>query len=426
MPSTVLLPAALRANYAKEIEKHYPETTLRRDVESLQGVGRRRSLTNNKLLIVDEAHRMRDPKTKLFQTLLKNKSAKRLLLTGSPLYNHPADMSQLVNIAAGKRVMPSSRAEFEQRYITDKQVYPGFWNSLLGVKPGQRQQINPYRKAELSNIMHRWIDYHPGSAEDFPTVEHETVKVPMSSEQLKVYDTLINRAPLWVRAKVNAGLPPSKQEAKDLNAFMSGVRQVSNSTAPYVRPNTPTSEPKIDEAFNRLKSHLDENPRHKVVVYSNYLQAGLNPYKQRLDSAKIPYGEFSGAIPKRDRDALVNSYNQGKIRALLLSSAGGEGLDLKGTRLIQLLEPHFNPEKLHQVEGRGVRYKSHDALPPEERKVLIQRYLATRPPSGFFETHGWTKPDKSADEYLDSMSNDKQRLFDEFKALLEHPSPTSG
>lgn len=122
----------------------------------------------------------------------------------------------------------------------------------------------------------------------------------------------------------------------------------------------------------------------------------------------------------RRGDPLCN-YNEGKLRALLLSSAGGEGLDLKGTRVVQLLEPHWNEEKLKQVIGRGVRYKSHEGLPPEQRNVEIQRYFATRSPSSLFERIGWKEPGKSSDEYLAARAQEKERLLEQFRELMRGP-----
>jgi superfamily II DNA or RNA helicase len=217
---------------------------------------------------------------------------------------------------------------------------------------------------------------------------------------------------------VKHGLPPTKQEAGDLNAFLGGARQVANTTAPY-QSELPAFSPKIDRAVEELKKNFAANPRSKAVVYSNYLGAGINPYKEQLTRAGIPYGEFTGAMKKKDRDALVKDYNENRIKALLLSSAGGEGLDLKGTRLMQILEPHWNQEKLKQVQGRGIRYGSHADLPPEERKVLVQRFLATRPKKGILERTGLRSPGMGVDEYLTRMSQDKERLNYQFRELLK-------
>jgi len=241
----------------------------------------------------------------------------------------------------------------------------------------------------------------------------------MDPKQLEVYDTILKKAPPWVSAKIRSRLPPSKRESQQLNAFLGASRQIANSTAPFQEDVKKVYEPKLDEAFSRLQQELAANERAKAVVYSNYLGAGINPYAQRLQEAGIPYGEFTGEMPKSKRDELVRQYNENKIRALLLSSAGGEGLDLQGTRLIQMLEPHWNDEKLKQVEGRGIRYKSHAMLPPEERNVKVQRFLATRRPTGVLEKLRLKKPGGSVDEYLAARAQEKENLIQQFRALLE-------
>ncbi len=251
------------------------------------------------------------------------------------------------------------------------------------------------------------------------TRDHYNVKVPMDPQQLQVYDTMLKKAPPWVSQKIRSRMPPSKRESQQLNAFLSATRQVANSTAPFQEGVKKIYEPKIDEAFKRLQENFAGNERAKALVYSNYLGAGINPYAQRLQQANIPYGEFTGEMAKAKRDQLVRDYNENKIRALLLSSAGGEGLDLQGTRLIQELEPHWNDEKLRQVEGRGIRYKSHASLPQEERNVKVQRFLATRRPTGLLERAHLKKPGGSVDEYLAARSADKEKLIQQFRALLE-------
>lgn len=422
MPADVVVPAALQGNYKKEIAKHVKGKTPNRDVQSMQNLAVKNSPPEKKMMIVDEAHRARDPSTKTYKVLAKNQAEKRLLLTGSPFYNHPADIAPLINMAAGESVMPANTQDFERRYVAMNKVRPGMVASLRGVRPGVVPGLNKKREGELRSHFGKWVDYHPSSTQDFPSVTRENVEVPMTPEQMGVYETLMGQAPAWVSYKIKKGLPPNKAEAQQLNAFLGGVRQVSNSTGPF-QPNEKAQDPKIQKAFENLQQHLNDNPRAKAVVYSNYLQAGLNPYKQRLQQANIPFGEFTGEMPKAQRDELVKQYNANKLRALLISSAGGEGLDLKGTRLMQILDPHWNDEKIKQVEGRGVRYKSHADLPEEERNVLVQRYLATRPRMGLAEKLRLRKPGGSVDQYLASRAAEKERLIDQFRGLLPQEPP---
>lgn len=368
-------------------------------------------------VVLHNSHRVRDPGTKAYKALANTDAEKRLLLTASPFYNHPADLAPLVNLAAGGKVLPAQRSEFEQKYIHDRLVQPGFFQSLRGIKPGVVTELNPMSKRELASIMAKWVDYYPSSSKGFPGTSEDTIEVPMDSDQLRVYDTMMGKAPFWVAAKVKAGLPPSKAESKELNAFLGAVRQVSNTTAGFAEG--PGHSPKIQRAYEELQKEIAHNPQARAVVYSNYLESGLTPYKQLLEHDHVPYGEFTGQMKHKEREQMVRDYNEGKLRALLISAAGGEGLDLKKTSLMQLLDPHWNAERGNQVIGRGVRYQSHEGLPEEEQKVRIQRFLATRPRAGMLEKMHLKDPGMGVDQYLTQMSADKSLLINQFKGLLE-------
>jgi hypothetical protein len=416
MPADVVVPAALQANYAKEMMKH---TTTPPDARilSMENTARKGSkVLERPLMIVDEAHRLRNP-GKTQTTLMHSPAQKKLLLTGSLVYNHPSDMAPLVNMVAGEKTLPQNPSEFEGRYIRERQVGPGLWGSLRGAPSSTKLEVNPRTKEELRQILKKYVDYHPGSTEGFPSREDQVIRVEMTEHQRKLDDALLQDLPPWAREKILKNLPPTKSEAKQLNTFMNGIRQNANTTRGFDLKTDP-QQPKIDRAVQELQKILESNPHAKAVVYSNYLNSGINPYKEELAKHKIPYGEFSGQMTKTERDDLVRQYNEDKLKALLLSSAGGEGLDLKGTNLIQVLEPHWNEEKIKQVIGRGIRFKSHDHLPEAQRKILVQRFLATRPRVGMLERMKFKDPGGSADEYLYNRSNEKEQLNQQFRALL--------
>jgi superfamily II DNA or RNA helicase len=418
-PGTVVVPAALQGNYAKELDKHHVGKRPPTKIVSLQGSTSKGSIPESPVLIVDEAHRIRDTSTKGHKVVTQTPAKKKLLLTATPFYNHPSDIAPLVNYAAGTKVMPTEKTDFENEYVAKEKIKPGFIGRLMGVKPGEKTVLNPKKKDELAQKLDKWVDYYEGSQENFPEVKREDVHVPMGKHQAELYKFLMDQAPMWVRYKVKKGLPPSKTESSQLNAFLGAVRQVSNSTRPYTTDKQKWEEPKIEKAFQELQKHLGDNPRAKAVIYSNFINAGLEPYKEKLRNAQIPFGEFSGQLGKAQRDQLVKDYNENKLKALLISSAGAEGLDLKGTRLMQIMDPHWNMEKIRQVEGRGARYKSHAHLPPEEQKLLVQRYLATKRPSGMMEKIRLADPGMGVDEYMANTAEDKDKLNQQFRDLLK-------
>lgn len=420
LPTSVVVPKPLIANYEKELAKHVVNRDADYDIQSLQRVARGHT-PEGKLLIVDEAHRAREPGTKTQQALRTAPAEKRLLLTGSSMYNRPADLANLVNIAAGQKVLPGDAGEFEHQFVGENRVDPGFWGRLRGIQPGSRPVLK--NKEELSKHLQQWVDYHEnaGSA-DFPGREDRTVDVAMSPEQTELYRGVMGTAPAWLDYKIRKGLPPSKQETKALNAFANAVRQVSLSPAGYVKDMTPEQaleqSPKLQAALKSLQEQMASNPEHRAVIYSNYLNAGVGPYESGLKAKGIPYGKFTGATDTATRKQIVDDYNAGKIRALLLSSAGGEGLDLKGTRQVQILEPHWNKEKVEQVIGRGIRYKSHEHLPEDQRKVLVEHFRSTNPEPGFLGKLVGKKREGAIDEYMAGLSKDKDALNEQVRGIL--------
>ena len=60
-----------------------------------------------------------------------------------------------------------------------------------------------------------------------------------------------------------------------------------------------------------------------------------------------------------------------KIKVVLISQSGSEGIDFKAIRQVHILEPWYNMNRLEQVIGRAVRNLSHKWLPLKKRNVQI-------------------------------------------------------
>ena len=403
--TTVLVPAALRANYEKEISKHV-EGRPPMEIGSLQRAALK-GIEPTDMLIVDETHRARDPKSKTHRELRKALANKRMLLTASPVYNKPEDVAPLVNIAAGDRVLPTGK-KFNDRYVAQP---PTGWTAFL---PWSRKQPGLVRKEELGKTLRTWVDYHQSQGGDFPARTDKTISVPMTERQTKLHDYAWGQLPAHTRARMRAGLPPGKRDLPSLNAFQSQVRQISNTEGPF---GGPTGSPKVQKAVKEFEKRRASNPKHKGVVYSNYLDT-LGVYGGELAKKKVPHAYFTGQVDAEERKRIVQDYNKGKIKALLVSTAGGEGLDLKGTRQVQVLEPHWNDEKVNQVVGRAIRHKSHSHLPKKDRTVEVQRF-ESHPRSGALRRIFTSKPREGIDQVLRNLSTNKEKLNQQVRDLMQ-------
>lgn len=376
----IFVPAPLVPNFQKEVQKHTGGRFVPYAVHSVPtAVQQGYEVVPGSTMIVDEAHMARNPEA--LRTKYLKEQAKRagrlVLLTGTPTYNQPENLAPLVNMLYGKNVLPEDPTEFRKRFIGEHKVGPGVLGWLLGVKPGVVKELK-HRK-ELVELLRGHVDTFE-QTKNMPEREEKDVVVEMSPEQQRLYDYLEGSVPWHLRWKMHRNLPPSKQESKSLNSFMSGLRQVSDTPGPYIAGTSAERagelSPKLMTALGSILEKSKADPRFRGFVYSNYIDAGVSPMEALLRRAGISTAIFNGGLSKAQRKQLVNDYNAGKIKVLLGTSAATEGLDLEGTKLIQVLDPHFNESKTNQAIARGIRFGSHAHLPAEERRVLVERYYS--------------------------------------------------
>jgi len=70
----------------------------------------------------------------------------------------------------------------------------------------------------------------------------------------------------------------------------------------------------------------------------------------------------------------IDNKDGNKVKVVLISKAGSEGIDLKFIRQVHILDPWYNMNRPEQTIGRAVRNFSHKDLPFEKRNVEIYMY----------------------------------------------------
>ena len=69
-----------------------------------------------------------------------------------------------------------------------------------------------------------------------------------------------------------------------------------------------------------------------------------------------------------------NNINGEKIKVVIISEAGSEGIDLKCVRQVHIIDPWFNLARIEQIVGRSIRNCSHKLLPFNKRNVEVHLY----------------------------------------------------
>ena len=167
-----------------------------------------------------------------------------------------------------------------------------------------------------------------------------------------------------------------------------------------------------------------------VLVYSNYvLMEGLEIFKMYLKyfgfssfkdmntgTPGFRYIEYHGGIDKEQRFRNVEQFNviENKdgsvVKIIMISPAGAEGLSLRNTRQVHIIEPYWHEVRIKQMVGRAIRLCSHRDLPKAERHVEVFRYKSVR-----------SVPNKkiTTDQLIESIARSKEGLLQSFEDAIK-------
>ena len=122
------------------------------------------------------------------------------------------------------------------------------------------------------------------------------------------------------------------------------------------------------------------------------------------------------------------------IKTLMITASGAEGINLKNTRYVHIMEPYWHPVRIEQVIGRARRICSHKDLPEEYRTVDVFLYLMTFSEEQLLPTNKdsielrlkdkgkLTDKPLTSDEALHEISNLKENITRELLMTIKQTS----
>lgn len=152
------------------------------------------------------------------------------------------------------------------------------------------------------------------------------------------------------------------------------------------------------EGIGILKLVLEANGFEQLVVYKNETTDEWTLQTPK-DAKKPRFLLYTGTETPEEREILRNIYNSqwdvlppqmatqlraisennymGEIvKIMMITASGAEGINLKNTRFVHIVEPYWHMVRLEQVIGRARRICSHQDLPEEMRTVKVFLYLS--------------------------------------------------
>jgi hypothetical protein len=123
--------------------------------------------------------------------------------------------------------------------------------------------------------------------------------------------------------------------------------------------------------------HIDIKEENKgKPTYALY--TGTETSEEKEIIRHIYNGEWD-QIPESislELNKIAVNNNMGEIiKVLMITSSGSEGINLRNTRYVHIMEPYWHPVRTEQVIGRARRICSHKALPLELQTVEVFIYL---------------------------------------------------
>jgi superfamily II DNA or RNA helicase len=290
------------------------------------------------VLVLDEAQRAKNFRTKTATTLRKLPSQFLFVLTGTPVENRLDDLYSLLQLADPAILGPlwSFNQEFHVQNERGRITAARNLGEL-------RKRIAPYvLRRRKDEVLHQ-----------LPAITEQTRHVKMLDEQ----STLENgyRADAMKLVKLAERRPLSPDERERLMMLLLKARQACDALA-LCDDGHPEAHrcPKLDE-LEALVSEICAQGASKILVFSEWTSM-LELAKARLEKLGIGCGHLHGGVPTERRPALLARFREDPDQRVLLSTdAGGVGLNLQVASYVIHLDLPWNPGKLDQRNGRAHR-----------------------------------------------------------------------
>lgn len=295
------------------------------------------------VICLDEAHTIKNRETKTSANAMKLQSKNKLILTGTPIQNHLGELWNLFQF-----INPGLLGSYEQ--FNQKYIIP------IGLNKDKQRQL------QLNRIVHPFMLRRTKQdvVEELPDKEEIIIPVELSEEELAVYEAIRCRAKAMI-AEGNAAVSVSAL------AEITRLRQAACS-AMLAEKNWQGKCSKIDlliDLMNELKAR-----NNRALIFSQFTSF-LSLVKQALDKNGEEYLYLDGSVPMRQREKLVQDFQQGDCPFFLISlKAGGLGLNLTGANYIIHLDPWWNPAIEQQATDRAYRIG-------QEQKVTAYHLIAS-------------------------------------------------
>jgi uncharacterized Zn finger protein/superfamily II DNA or RNA helicase len=353
----IIAPSALLENWKQELRRFAPSLTVSfyygtertfnnadvflttyqtaaRDAEKLTKI-------SFALLIIDEAHLLKNAETRASQTAKRIRARYKLALSGTPVENHLEDMRSLFDF-----ILPGylgSAAEFKQRYRVPIE--------LMRDK-GKAEEL---RKITAPFLMRR-LKIDKNVIADLPDKIVINEFAVLGKEQAALYESVVREMLEKIEKKGENERKTTNRAALILQ-LLTSLKQICDHPRVYDK-----ESPAISQISGKarllltLLSAVAEN-QEKTLVFSQYVETleCLQTIIQNELGESAPI--YHGGLSTKKRTSIIDNFQTDSATHILLVSlkAGGLGLNLTAATRVIHYDLWYNPAVENQATDRAFR-----------------------------------------------------------------------
>lgn len=361
-PAIIIVPTSLIANWKNEVKKFTPNLSI----ITLYGTDRfehfdqtkkydlilttytlvgndieEHSKRKHSYIILDEAQKIKNPRTKMAKTISSLKSEHRLALTGTPIENHLGELWSIFNF-----LMPG--------FLHSQKLFNDFYRKPI------EKEYDTQMQAQLNKRIKPFI-LRRTKADVLTELPAKTEIIKLTQfdvKQSKLYETIRISMQKKVRdAVAEKGL--NKSHIHILDALLK-LRQVC--CDPSILKLKEAQKVKESAKLQLFLDLIDEllQEGRKILVFSQFTTM-LAILEREIIKRKVSYVKLTGSSTKRDK--IIEKFTNGEADIFLISlKAGGVGLNLVEADTVIHYDPWWNPAVENQATDRAHRIGQNKAV----------------------------------------------------------------
>ncbi len=302
------------------------------------------------MLMVDEAHKLKEKNTVRWKFVDKLQKKRFLLLTATPFQNDLLELYNLLHLL--KKGHLGTMKEFRKKFL-----HGG----------NKRYPLNPKDlKAKLDEVMLRRKRSETGIK--YKKRIPKIISIEQTEEERKIYEKITellkeqyfhaNGNSINGRLIVFALLPKMTSSSK---SAIESLTKIANNEKYHFETRRFAKEilndyknlkkdSKVEKLVEIIDNTLKENPKEKILIYTKhpstveYMVEKLQPYNLKIT-------QFKGGLSREEKAERINEFKH-KSQVLICTDAGAEGLNLQFCRVLINYDLPWNPMSVEQRIGR--------------------------------------------------------------------------